>query len=160
MGILVGFLRLAFLGALSILIYGVPYSTGGERMDFDLDAYQWKNRILLVFAPSSDADAYKRQTREFEGQEDGIADRDLIVLELFENGGSRLGNTPLSERVATLMRRQFGVEAGKFSIVLIGKDGTVKLRSPGPISVSEIFSLIDAMPMRKREMIMKGEKDR
>ena len=121
-------------------------------MDFDLDAYQWKNRIVLIFATSSDSGAYERQMREFEGQEDGILDRDLIILELFENGESRSGDMSLSERVAPRMRRQFDVGAGEFSIILIGKDGTVKLRSPVPVSVSEIFSMIDAMPMRQEEI--------
>lgn len=121
-------------------------------MDFDLDGYQWKNRIILVFAPSSDSDAYKRQMQEFEGQEDGILDRDLIILELFENGESRLGDMSLSYGVAPRIRRQFDVGTGEFSIILIGKDGTEKLCSPVPVSVSEIFSLIDAMPMRQEEM--------
>jgi hypothetical protein len=147
-----GFLRFAFLCSASILLFGFPYTTGGARMDFDLDAYQWKNRIILLFAPSSDSDAYKRQMREFEGQGDGILDRDLIILKLFENGESRFGDTSLSERVAPQMRRQFNVGEGKFSIFLMGKDGTIKLRSTVPVSVSEIFSLIDAMPMRQEEM--------
>jgi hypothetical protein len=107
-------------------LFGFPYATGGAGMDFDLNAYQWKNRIILIFAPSSDSDGYKRQMREFGGQEDGILDRDLIILELFKNG--------------------------EFSIFLIGKDGTVKLRSNDPVATSEIFSLIDAMPMRQEEM--------
>ena len=124
-------------------------------MDFDLDAYQWKNRIILVFAPSSDSDAYKRQMQEFEGQEDGILDRDLIILELFDNGESRWGDMSLSERVASRMRRQFDVGEGEFSIFLIGKDGTVKLRSAVPVSVTEIFILIDAMPMRQQEILRK-----
>ena len=124
-------------------------------MDFDLDAYQWKNRIILVFAPSSDSDAYKRQMQEFEGQEDGILDRDLIILELFDNGESRWGDTSLSERVASRMRRQFDVRAGQFVLILIGKDGTVKLRSAVPVSVHEIFILIDAMPMRQQEILRK-----
>jgi len=98
--------------------------------------------------------------RGFEGQEDGILDRDLIILEIFENGVSRIGDTPLSGKVATRMRRQFGVGAGEFWIILIGKDGTVKSRFFDPVSVLEIFSLIDAMPMRKQEMILKGKRDR
>lgn len=126
-------------------------------MDFDLHAYQWKNRIILIFAPSSDSDAYERQMRKFEGQENGILDRDLIILQLFENGEGRAGDTSLSEWVAPRMRRQFDVEAGEFSIILIGKDGTVKLRSTVPVSVSEIFSMIDAMPMRQQEMRWKGK---
>jgi hypothetical protein len=129
-------------------------------MDFNLDAYQWKNRIILVFAPSSDSDAYKRQMREFEGPVEGILDRDLIILEIIENGESRAGDTSLSEREAPQMRRQFDVRAGEFSIILIGKDGTVKLRSTVPVSVSEIFSLIDAMPMRQEEMRRKQNSTR
>jgi hypothetical protein len=121
-------------------------------MDFDLDGYQWKNRIILVFAPSSDSDAYKRQMQEFEGQEDGILDRDLIILELFEDGESRWGDTSLSERVASRMRRQLDVGAGEFVLILIGKDGTVKLRSNNPVDTSKLFGLIDTMPMRQEEM--------
>ena len=82
-------------------------------MDFDLDAYQWKNSLILVFAPSSDSDVHKRQMQEFEGEEDGILDRDLIILELFEDGESRAGDMPLSVSVAPRMRRQFDVEAGE-----------------------------------------------
>jgi hypothetical protein len=35
---------------------------------------------------------------------------------------------------------------------LIGKDGTVKLRSAEPVPVKDIFGLIDSMPMRRQEM--------
>ncbi|MGD9321000.1 MAG: DUF4174 domain-containing protein [Desulfobacteraceae bacterium] len=146
------FLCLGFFCAASILLFGVLYVTGGAGVDFDLDAYQWKNRIILVFAPYADSDAYERQMRAFEGQEDGILDRDLIILELFEKGESRLGDRSLSERVAPQMRRQFDVGKGEFVFILIGKDGTVKRRSPVPVSVSDIFSMVDAMPMRQQEM--------
>jgi hypothetical protein len=121
-------------------------------MDFDLEALQWKNRIILVFAPSSNFEAYKGQMREFAGQEYGILDRDLIILELFEDGESRQGNASLSERVAPRMRHQFEVGKGEFVLILIGKDGSVKLRSNHPVAISKLFGLIDAMPMRQEEM--------
>jgi len=152
MGIPRGLFRLALFCAASILLLGFPCATGGASMDIDLDDYQWKNRIILVFAPSSDSEAYARQMGEFEGEEDGILDRDLVILELFKNGESRAGDTSLSARVAQRLRSQFNVEADEFSIILMGKDGTVKLRSPVPVPVSEIFGRIDAMPMRQEEM--------
>jgi len=37
-------------------------------------------------------------------------------------------------------------------VILIGKDGELKLRKELPVELSEIFSVIDAMPMRQREM--------
>lgn len=121
-------------------------------MDIDLEAYKWKNRIILVFAPSSASDAYKREMQEFKGQEDGLLDRDLIILELLENGESRWGDTSLSENVAPRMRRQFDVGEGRFLFILIGKDGSEKLRSNHPVSTSKLFDLIDSMPMRQEEM--------
>ena len=152
MGIHEGFLRIAFFCSASILLLGFPHPTGGAGMDFDLGDYQWKNRIILIFAPSSESGAYKRQMREFEGQEDGIQDRDLILFELFEDGESRLGNTFLPERMGPRMSRRFDVGEGEFAIILIGKDGTVKLRSNNPVATSDLFRLIDAMPMRQDEM--------
>ncbi|MDG2404831.1 MAG: DUF4174 domain-containing protein, partial [Paracoccaceae bacterium] len=39
-----------------------------------------------------------------------------------------------------------------FMLVLIGKDGGVKLRKPFPWNVREISRVIDKMPMRRQEM--------
>jgi len=39
-----------------------------------------------------------------------------------------------------------------FMLVLIGKDGGVKLRKPLPWDVRELSRTIDTMPMRQREM--------
>jgi hypothetical protein len=50
------------------------------------------------------------------------------------------------------VRRRFGVAAGSFRVVLLGKDGGVKLRSSEPLAVDRLDSLIDGMPMRRLEM--------
>jgi len=42
------------------------------------------------------------------------------------------------------------------SFVLIGKDGGVKRRWTGKLSVDELFQAIDAMPMRQFEMRTRG----
>ena len=44
------------------------------------------------------------------------------------------------------------MEAGAFAAVLVGKDGGEKFRSEGPVSPEVLFEIIDAMPMRRREM--------
>ncbi len=64
-----------------------------------------------------------------------------------------MGDTSLS--VAPHMRCQFDVGEGEFCTILIGKDGTLKLRSTVLVSVSDIFGLIDTMPMRQEEMSRK-----
>ena len=35
---------------------------------------------------------------------------------------------------------------------LVGKDGSVKLRSDEPLDLTEVFQVIDGMPMRQAEM--------
>jgi hypothetical protein len=58
----------------------------------------------------------------------------------------------LSEKAAEKTRLRFGVRSGHFQALLIGKDGTVKLRSAEPLPAKDIFGLIDSMPMRRQEM--------
>jgi hypothetical protein len=42
-------------------------------------------------------------------------------------------------------------EDGDFAMVLIGKDGTVKLRAAEPVVADELFAIIDGMPVRAAE---------
>ena len=42
--------------------------------------------------------------------------------------------------------------AAAFTFILVGKDGGEKLRSDTVVSAEQLFSIIDAMPMRKDEM--------
>ena len=45
-----------------------------------------------------------------------------------------------------------------FTWVLIGKDGTVKLRKPHPWTTRELGRVIDKMPLRQQEMRQRWEK--
>ena len=49
-------------------------------------------------------------------------------------------------------RSRFRVEDGAFAAVLVGRDGGEKFRSSEPVPAEKLFGLIDAMPMRQREM--------
>ena len=42
-------------------------------------------------------------------------------------------------------------ESTSFKLLLLGKDGEIKL-STNRVELNDVFSLIDTMPMRKREM--------
>jgi len=69
-----------------------------------------------------------------------LHDRDVVVQDM----------TP---EIARRTRPELGVAAGAtFEILLVGKDGGVKLRRNTPVAASEIAALIDTMPMRRSEM--------
>ena len=80
-----------------------------------------------------------------------MAERDLLLVEIMEQDESRAGDLPLPPTTATKLREQFKLECGVTTFLLVGKDGTVKLRR-GQVRLSDLFDLIDAMPTRRAEM--------
>ena len=130
-------------------------STDNEMKQIDLDKYRWKNRLVLIFARSSEGSSYLKQKSEFQGKADELEDRNIIVIELFEAGGSKMAEVSLPDEQQSLLRKRFeAVE--DFVFILIGKDGTVKLRARQPVLSDDLFELIDSMPMRKEEMKRKA----
>ena len=99
------------------------------------------HRRLLLFAPSPEDDSLTRQHRLLHDHAPGLEDRDLLVTDL-----------PETSAQAAAARHDFGVEPGSFTAVLVGKDGGAKHRSHDPIPPKDLFALVDAMPMRRREM--------
>ena len=122
----------------------------------DLNQYRWKNRLLFVFAPHNSHPSLIDLKNDLLAQEEEVLDRDLIVFEILENGPSYMGKDRLNNQMAEHIRQKFDSGRGRLTVVLVGKDGGVKMRRNGPIQLDEIFSLIDAMPMRREEMRQKG----
>ena len=106
--------------------------------DTDLAAFRWIYRPLVVFANSTADVNYQRQIRMLERDIESLIDRDVIIL--IDTMPSAA--TPLRE-----VLRPRG-----FALLLIGKDGQVKLRKPFPWSVRELSRAIDKMPMRRQEL--------
>jgi hypothetical protein len=119
---------------------------------FDLNAYQWKNRLLLISAPSEDSLDYQLQMRMLEGQRPKFEDRDLLVVELLEICKSRIATQSIDEATAAKIRSRFNLDPQEFSVILVGKDGTSKRRYVSPVSPGDVFAEIDTMPMRRQEM--------
>lgn len=150
-GKLAALLVIAWVGALSIF--------AGEEavpMDFDFEQFKWKRRLLLVFAPDSSHPLFESLQREISTQKQAVDDRDLVVFEILGVGTSKRDGTQLAPHSAASLREQFGVSPNAFSLILVGKDGGVKLRRNDPVNLEEIFRLIDSMPMRQDEMRQNG----
>ena len=58
----------------------------------------------------------------------------------------------LNQEGLPLVRGRLGIGPTDFRILLIGKDGGVKASYSEVPELSEVFGLIDAMPMRRDEM--------
>ena len=111
--------------------------------------------MLLSFAPSGETATYAGFRGNWDAQADAVADRDMLLVEVLEEGASRAGDIPLPSTTAARLREQFKVDSGVTTFILIGKDGTVKSRQP-QVRLSDLFDLIDAMPMRRAEISRRG----
>jgi len=138
-----------------IVIYAGDVAGQGNAM-FDLGDYRWKYRLLFVAADSDSNPLFQRFRQEKARSMAEIADRDLFVVELCAAGQSRVGEIELEGHVARHLRAILAIGDDPFTIVLIGKDGTEKFRRTHDVKLSEIFAVIDTMPMRQREMREKG----
>lgn len=105
----------------------------------ELDSLRWKRRVLVIASPSRNTQAYLSQRKELSVEGPDWRERDLVLLEVIGPEKNDL-------------RGAFHLKAGDFTVLLIGKDGGVKLRSGTPVSSREIFELIDTMPMRRQEI--------
>lgn len=115
-----------------------------------LNAYAWTARPLLIFAPAAADPQRLAQRRALLTEADAMSDREMRLIEV-------LGDTAYADGViapfsAAELRRAYAAPAEAFAVLLIGKDSGVKLRAAAPTPASEIFALIDRMPMRRREM--------
>ena len=108
--------------------------------DDPLSAHRWRSRVLVIVAPEPGDPRIEAQKREARARRTDYAERDLVLVEAIGTGAE-----------AKSVRARFGIGAGDFRVVLVGKDGDAKLIEPAPIPAARLFATIDAMPMRRDE---------
>ena len=106
--------------------------------EITLDQYLWTARPLVIFAPSETDPRLVQQLKWLESRKEEMDERDVVVL------------VDLEGPKKSSLRQKY--HPRDFQIILIGKDGQVKLRKPFPWDVRELSRQIDKMPMRKQEM--------
>lgn len=106
--------------------------------DVDLADLKWIKRPVIVFADSPNDPAFIEQMDLLRAGRADLSERDVIII-------TDTAPDPLSD-----LRRKLRPRG--FMLVLIGKDGGVKLRKPFPWDVREISRSIDKMPIRQREI--------
>lgn len=119
---------------------------------FRLSQLQWKHRVLLVFAPTAETPAFRRQMEEWKDAAGEMADRDLLLIPLVAGRSSMAAGREIRVEDQTRLRRELGVAADTLTVIVVGRDGGVKLRQTGPVTRETVFALIDSMPMRREEM--------
>jgi len=110
----------------------------------DLDQYQLKRRILLVFAPNRDDARYEEQHDYFRRTKDLLDQWRIVEFGIFEDGPSFAEQRAISREDSERARARFGLEKGAFRLCVLDLDGTEILSSSEPIPVEDVIEVIEA----------------
>jgi hypothetical protein len=107
--------------------------------DVSLEEFLWLMRPVVVFADTPDDPAFQRQMQRLAADPAALEERDVVVI------------TDTDPGAMTSVRQRLRPRG--FSLVIMDKDGEVKLRKPQPWDVREITHAIDRFPLRRQEML-------
>ncbi len=102
-----------------------------------IQEYRWKNRLIILVSDTPNSAKLNQQRQIFEQKQSQLEERDMILL-------NRQTQSPDLSR--------FALDTHFEGVLLIGKDGGIKLQKPFFVEPQEIFDLVDSMPMRRAEM--------
>lgn len=122
----------------------------------DLNALKWKNRILIVKATKNNDLKFEKQLTEFKSQDNTLKERKLVLYTMNNQKLTIIDYTTdtkdTSKRLSDDMMITIFSAKNEFEVILIGLDGSIKLRQTEVLSKEDLIAIIDAMPMRKSEM--------
>ena len=121
--------------ALYILIAGFLI-TGNRMEQFS------SHRQLLIFGNDKNQYLIDQQLILLNQHSKGVKERAIKVTVLARNNS---------------LFAKYNVSKTKFTVLLVGKDGTEKYRTNSILQMNNLFSIIDAMPMRKAEMLKENK---
>ncbi|MEM9839243.1 MAG: DUF4174 domain-containing protein [Pseudomonadota bacterium] len=122
-------------------------------LDEAADILQWSYRLLVV-----DDRVLSDQLESLDP--DDLIERDLIIVAFGHEGITLARFAPEGDTLDAIALDDPSLPSGysraladkNHRVLLIGKDGDFKKTWPGPVGQAELNAIIDAMPMRAREM--------
>ena len=135
------FLALALAPSLANRCFGAdaaPPLVTLNADSLDLSQYQWKNRLIVVFADTDADPAFAEQLSLLAEDPGALSERDVLVV---------TDSLPQPPSPARAKLRPHG-----FSLIWIDKDGAVRFRKASPWTVRELTQAIDKTPLRLQEL--------
>ena len=141
----------------TIIILFILFVMNNISYTQNLSSHRWEDRLVLVLSHDVSNETYQKQLKELYEDQEGLDDRKIVVYTILPDRykSDESEHKEWEESGDLYKTYKKGNEA--FQIVLIGLDGSVKLRQNQFISREELFERIDRMPMRKAELERREE---
>ncbi len=118
-----------------------PY--GGERL---------QTRPIMIYAESPGHPDALEQLAILGSDLGALAEREVIIVQVYGSGVSRYRGQPMAPSSAKSWHDRYRAGRWPFEVVLVGKDGGVKLRRPRVVEMEELLEVIEALPVRREEV--------
>lgn len=115
-----------------------------KSLEQTLRESRWQKRVLLVAAPNATQVDFRQQQALLAAAKTQLNNRDFMVVNLFYD--------QLTAADQQFLAQKTSIRPPTFAVVLIGKDGDVKEKSTQVITPAALFSIVDKMPMRRKEI--------
>ena len=135
-----------------LIIVLIPTSSQAQV----LEDYLWKNRVLIVKTDQEDNQLYKTQLQELTRDKQGLIERKLVLF-FKTDKALNIKDYSTSQQIEDTINVNdsdaiLQVLNSEFEVILIGLDGSIKLRQNQFLPLEELFRIIDSMPMRQSEI--------
>ncbi|AJC80319.1 UNVERIFIED_ORG: hypothetical protein GGE64_003032 [Rhizobium etli] len=110
-----------------------------------LEQFRDNKRVLIIFADAQD-DRAVIQDEWLRNAHMRLIEEDVEVFIIAGGGAFSLFDDAWELDADDVRERLQGPPSGEFGLILIGRDGTVKLRSSEPRTVEEIFEALESLP--------------
>lgn len=117
----------------------------------NFEVHQWKNRLVLIISSDSNSEIFKKQLQELSADKKGLKSRKLIIYKILPEN-LQIPNKDNTWVYNSELYASYTKSGEPFKVILIGLDGGVKLEQNTVLTTEELFSKIDAMPMRQSEL--------
>jgi len=139
------------MNILKILIFTLALFSTLLGSSQDLSKHKWENRLILLITNDENNPTFQSQISEFKKDRDGLEERKLIIYqglpETYKTGLN--GNT---YKKSSQLYNKYKETGTGFEVLLLGLDGEIKLRQNELLTKEKLYGIIDAMPMRRREI--------
>lgn len=126
-------------------IIGTPRRTLGFPQS--LQQFRGRKRVLIIFADAQD-DRALIQDEWLRKAHMRLIEEDVEVFSIAGGGAFALFDDAWELDADDIRERLQGPPTGEFGLILLGRDGTVKLRSREPRSAQDIFKALEILPKK------------
>ena len=133
------------------IIYSLLFFSALHSFGQTIKEHQWKERVLLILTNDEHNAEYKKQLDQFNEETLDFKERKLIIYRITPKF-YRIGFAQVKKNASTQLYKNYKKTKESVEVILIGLDGGIKLRKTSLLTKTDLFGLIDGMPMRKNEL--------